>query len=96
MPPRVLQVSTANVAFQRLDVLQRNRTKRHRYGEFVVEGVRAINGALAAGWTAGDGWRAAVRRVRIGQDDARVRPAQRKGRVDLPAAGGIGWRTRDV
>ena len=51
MPPRVLQVSTANVAFQRLDVLQRNRTKRHRYGEFVVEGVRAINGALAAGWT---------------------------------------------
>jgi 23S rRNA (uridine2479-2'-O)-methyltransferase len=51
MPPRVLQVSTANTAFQRLDVLQRNRTKRHRYGEFVVEGVRAINGALAAGWS---------------------------------------------
>lgn len=51
MPPRVLQVSTANAAFQRVDVLQRNRTKRHRYGEFVVEGVRAINGALAAGWT---------------------------------------------
>jgi tRNA G18 (ribose-2'-O)-methylase SpoU len=49
--PRVLPVSTANAAFQRLDVLQRNRTKRHRYGEFVVEGVRAINGALAAGWT---------------------------------------------
>ena len=50
MAPRVLQVSTANAAFQRLEVLQRNRTKRHRYGEFVVEGVRAINGALAAGW----------------------------------------------
>jgi TrmH family RNA methyltransferase len=49
--PRVLQVSTANAAFQRLDVLQRNRTKRHRYGEFVVEGVRAINGVLAGGWT---------------------------------------------
>jgi TrmH family RNA methyltransferase len=32
-------------------VLRRNRNKRHRYGEFVVEGVRAINGALAAGWT---------------------------------------------
>ena len=51
MTPRVLQVSTANAAFQRIDVLQRNRTKRHRYGEFVAEGVRAINGAIAAGWT---------------------------------------------
>ena len=51
MAPRVLPVSTANAAFQRLEVLQRNRTKRHRYGEFVVEGVRAINGALTAGWT---------------------------------------------
>jgi len=44
-------VSTANAAYQRVEVLRRNRTKRHRYGEFVVEGVRAINGALAAGWT---------------------------------------------
>ena len=51
MAPRVLPVSTANAAFQRLEVLQRNRTKRHRYGEFVVEGVRAINGAIAGGWT---------------------------------------------
>ena len=51
MVPRVLPVSTANAAFQRLEVLQRNRTKRHRYGEFVVEGVRAINGAIAHGWT---------------------------------------------
>ena len=49
--PRLLKVSTANTAYQRLDVLLRNRTKRHRYGEFVVEGVRAINSALAAGWT---------------------------------------------
>jgi 23S rRNA (uridine2479-2'-O)-methyltransferase len=51
MSPRHLEVSTANTAFQRIDVLRRNRNKRHRYGEFVVEGVRAINGALAAGWT---------------------------------------------
>ena len=51
MTPRVLQVSSANAAFQRIDVLQRNRTKRHRYGEFVAEGVRAINGAIAGGWT---------------------------------------------
>ena len=51
MPPRVLQVSSANAAFQRIDVLQRNRTKRHRYGVFVAEGVRAINGAIAGGWS---------------------------------------------
>ena len=50
MTPRVLKVSTANIAFQRLEVLRRNRTKRRQYGEFLVEGVRAINGALAAGW----------------------------------------------
>ena len=49
--PRSLQVSTANAAYQRIEVLKRNRTKRHRYGEFVAEGVRAINGALAAGWS---------------------------------------------
>jgi TrmH family RNA methyltransferase len=51
MAARVLRVSTANAAYQRIEVLQRNRTKRHRYAEFVVEGVRAINSALAAGWT---------------------------------------------
>ena len=50
-PPRVLPVSSANAAFQHFEVLQRNRTKRRRYGEFVIEGVRAINGAIAAGWT---------------------------------------------
>ena len=50
MSPRTLQVSSANTAFQRLDVIQRNRTKRHRYGEFLVEGVRAINSALAGAW----------------------------------------------
>ena len=49
--PRILQVSTANAVYQRIEVLERNRTKRHRYGEFVVEGVRATNAALAAGWT---------------------------------------------
>ena len=51
MSPLLLKVSTANTAFQRIEVLLRNRTKRHRYGEFIVEGVRAINGALSAGWT---------------------------------------------
>jgi TrmH family RNA methyltransferase len=49
--PRLLKVSTANTAYQRVEVLTRNRVKRHRYGEFVIEGVRGIDGALAAGWT---------------------------------------------
>lgn len=51
MPPRTLPVSTANAAFQHIDVLRRNRTKRHRHREFVVEGVRALNAAIANGWT---------------------------------------------
>jgi 23S rRNA (uridine2479-2'-O)-methyltransferase len=51
VPPRILKVSSANTAYQRVDVLLRNRTKRHRYGEFVVEGVRAINAAIENGWT---------------------------------------------
>jgi 23S rRNA (uridine2479-2'-O)-methyltransferase len=36
--------------FQRLEVLRENRNKRHRYQEFLVEGVRAINLARAHGW----------------------------------------------
>jgi len=48
--PRVLQVSSANAAYQRIEVVRRNRAKRHRYGEFVIEGVRALNAALGAGW----------------------------------------------
>ncbi|HJU65271.1 MAG TPA: TrmH family RNA methyltransferase [Gemmatimonadaceae bacterium] len=49
--PRTLKVSAANAAFQRIEVLRRNRTKRRHYDEFVIEGVRAINGAIAGGWT---------------------------------------------
>jgi TrmH family RNA methyltransferase len=49
--PRILPVSSENVAFQRLEVLGRNRKKRRRYGQFVVEGVRPIDLALANGWT---------------------------------------------
>ena len=52
MPPRVVRVRSANNAFQHAEVLKRNRSKRHRFGEFFVEGVKAINQALAHGWTA--------------------------------------------
>jgi len=48
--PRLLEVSTTNAAFQHMETLLRNRHKRHRSGQFVVQGVRAINAALAGGW----------------------------------------------
>lgn len=50
MAPRVIRVHSENNDFQYVETLRRNRAKRHRAREFVVEGVRAINGALAAGW----------------------------------------------
>jgi TrmH family RNA methyltransferase len=34
-----------------METLLRNRKKRHQSGEFVVQGVRAINAALAGRWT---------------------------------------------
>jgi tRNA G18 (ribose-2'-O)-methylase SpoU len=49
--PRVVRIRSANNAFQHAEVLKRNRYKRHRFGEFFVEGVKAINQALAHGWT---------------------------------------------
>ena len=36
--------------FQHLEVLKRNRNKRHRYGEIFVESVACINALLATGW----------------------------------------------
>lgn len=50
MPPRTLRVSTENTLFQHLDALKRNRTKRHRAGEFFVEGVKAIDRVRAHAW----------------------------------------------
>lgn len=50
MAPRAIRVHSENNDFQYVETLRRNRAKRHRAREFVVEGVRAINGALAAGW----------------------------------------------
>ncbi len=48
--PTILQVSSENLAFQRVQTLQRKREKRQKSREFVVEGVRPINQALAHGW----------------------------------------------
>jgi 23S rRNA (uridine2479-2'-O)-methyltransferase len=44
------RIHSKNNDFQRFEVLKRNREKRTRYGEFLVEGVRAINAALQFDW----------------------------------------------
>ena len=48
--PRTVRIYSKDNNFQRADVLKRNREKRTRYGEFLVEGVRSINGAVKNGW----------------------------------------------
>jgi TrmH family RNA methyltransferase len=48
--PRTIRLHSADNHFQRIEVLRRNRQKRQRYGEFFVEGVRAVNQALAHDW----------------------------------------------
>jgi 23S rRNA (uridine2479-2'-O)-methyltransferase len=50
MKPTIIKITTENDQFQYLETLQRNRTKRSRSGEFVVEGVRSINQALHYQW----------------------------------------------
>ena len=43
-------IRTANDEFQLLSALLTNRNKRYRQGRFLVQGVRNINAAIAAGW----------------------------------------------
>ncbi|AEV81927.1 rRNA methyltransferase [Actinoplanes sp. SE50] len=47
---RTMRVSTRNATFQQWQALLTNRTKRHRAGEFVVQGVRPITLAVDHGW----------------------------------------------
>ena len=48
---RTLRVSVRNAKFQQWETLLRNRTKRHRAGSFLVQGVRPISLAVEHGWT---------------------------------------------
>lgn len=48
---RSLRVSVRNAKFQQWETLLRNRTKRHRAGSFLVQGVRPITLAVEHGWT---------------------------------------------
>lgn len=53
--PKTVRAYSENATFQHFETLRRNREKRHRSREFVVEGVRQINLALQRGWTI-NGW----------------------------------------
>ncbi len=46
--PQSVRVSSRNQWFQRAEVLKRNRKKRAQNGQFLVEGVRAINALVAS------------------------------------------------
>lgn len=48
--PKTVRIYSENNDFQYVDALRRNREKRHRSKEFFVEGVRAINQAIAHDW----------------------------------------------
>ncbi|MEQ1788795.1 MAG: TrmH family RNA methyltransferase, partial [Acidimicrobiales bacterium] len=43
-------IRSEDAAFQLLEALRHNRRKREQRGEFLIEGVRAIDRALDAGW----------------------------------------------
>lgn len=44
------RVYSKNATFQKFEVLKTNRNKRYKYQEFLVEGVRNINQAIANDW----------------------------------------------
>jgi len=44
------KIRTKNNVYQYFYVLKTNRSKRRRYGEFLVEGVRNLNEAVIGGW----------------------------------------------
>jgi TrmH family RNA methyltransferase len=46
----MVHISTQNAAFQKFEVLLTNRNKRHRYNQFLAEGVRGINQAIQNHW----------------------------------------------
>lgn len=46
-------ITTRNATFQQWESLLANRTKRHRAGEFLIQGVRPITQAVAHNWTIG-------------------------------------------
>lgn len=50
MDPNTVRIYSENSEFQQIQALRENRTKRNKMEEFFVEGVRAINQAIANRW----------------------------------------------
>ena len=50
MAQKIQYIKNKNNIFQNFEVLKSNRTKRYRYKEFFVEGVRNINEAIMNSW----------------------------------------------
>jgi 23S rRNA (uridine2479-2'-O)-methyltransferase len=50
MAAQLIKIQSRDNHFQHFEVLVRNREKRTRYREFIVEGVRSLNAALKFGW----------------------------------------------
>lgn len=50
MSTPLLRIRSRDALYQKLEVLKTNRNKRHRYGEFFVEGVRNLREAISGGW----------------------------------------------
>ena len=48
--PTIIRISKEENNFQRAEVIKRNREKRFRYGQFLVEGVSQITLAAQFGW----------------------------------------------
>jgi TrmH family RNA methyltransferase len=53
---RTVRLAVADNAFQHVEVLKRNRTRRHQSGECFVEGVRPIQRLIDAGWRVRSVW----------------------------------------
>ena len=78
---RSTTVRSRNAAFQHVETLRRNRTKRTHHGEFVVEGVKPISRALEHGWQFRQLWFDTERPLTAWADDvlSRTGKAERVG-----------------
>ena len=47
---KIREIFAKDATYQKFEVLKTNRNKRHRYQEFIIEGVRNINQATDHGW----------------------------------------------
>ena len=51
--PKLINLQIKNNDFQHIEVIKRNRYKRHKFQEFFIEGVRNINKAIENNWEIG-------------------------------------------